>query len=142
MTPARARAAVTLSGVVVAAVAGVALWVFGGPGDARRAERDGRRLDHLSEIVTAVGCHVRAGAAPARPATLAEVTAACLAPTRAAGLVDPLTAGPYRLDYPDARSVRACADLEQAEPRPWMGPAFDAATGCLAAPLAEHEAPG
>lgn len=135
MTPARARLAVTASGVVVAAVAAVALGVFGGPGEARRAERDSRRLEHLSEIVAAVTCHVRAGADPARPAALVEITAACLAPTRAAAFVDPLTGAAYPLDYPDAGTVRVCATLERPEPRPWMAPAFDAATGCLAAAL-------
>lgn len=141
MTPRRARAVVAVSGVVVAAAAAAALWVFGGPEAQRRADRDAMRLDALSRLAAALNCHAEAGAAPSAPARAGEITAACLAPSEAARLVDPLTGAPYALDYPEPGVVRLCAGFEGAEPLPWAPPGFDSATGCLTERLAAPPSP-
>ncbi len=136
MRRAAARRVVALSGAVVAAVAVAGLVAVGGPAASRSAERDARRHADLQVIAEALACHAGAGATPAAPAALAEVSPACLAPGRAAGLVDPATGAAYPLDHPEPGAVRVCAAFERpAEAPPWTPPNFDAPSGCLTAPL-------
>lgn len=141
MRPAAARRVVAASGVLVAAAAAAGLLVFGGPGASRSVDRDGRRLADLQTIAEALVCHAEAGAPPAAPASLAEVSPACLSPGRAAGLVDPATGAPYALDRATPGVARVCAAFERpgAAPR-WAPPSFDAPTGCLAALLPRQPA--
>ena len=146
MRPAAARRVVAASGVLVAAAAAAGLLVFGGPGASRSVDRDGRRLADLQTIAEALVCHAEAGAPPAgappaAPASLAEVSPACLWPGRVAGLVDPATGAPYALDRATPGVARVCAAFERpgAAPR-WAPPSFDAPTGCLAALLPRQPA--
>lgn len=133
MSMARARRQVVLSGIVVGVVAGLALWQVGGPAASRQQARDARRLDDLQAIATALDCHVRGGHAPGRPAALAEISPACLAPDRAAALVDPATGAAYALAYPEAGVARICAAFEAPIPERALMPAnFDAGAGCIA----------
>jgi len=136
MTPAAARRIVALSGGVVAAVAVAGLVVFGGPAAGRSSERDARRHADLQAITEALACHAEAGATPAAPTALAGISAVCLAPGRAAELVDPRTGAAYPLDHPEPGAVRICAGFERpSEVPPWAPPNFDALTGCLTALL-------
>lgn len=136
MSLARTRRVVAASGVLIAIVAGVALWQVGGPGEARREARDERRHADLQAVAEAIACHVAQGAEPARPEGLAEIDPACLSPDRAAQLVDPGDGAAYSIGYPAAGSVRVCARFERAHALPRFAPAaFDPATGCLARTL-------
>ena len=129
---ARARRHVALSGAVVGLVAALALWQVGGPAASRQQARDARRLDDLQAIAGALDCHARGGHAPGRPAALAEISPACLAPDRAAGLADPATGQPYPLAYPEPGVARICAGFEAPAPeRARTPPNFDAAAGCI-----------
>ncbi|MBP7243008.1 hypothetical protein [Amaricoccus sp.] len=136
MSLGRARRLVTLSGVVVTATAALALWQVGGPETSRQQTRDMRRIDDLQAISGALECHLRGAAQPARPAALAEISPACLAPGRAAELVDPRTGAPYAIAYPEPGLATICASFEGPPvPRPWTAASFDAATGCLSVGL-------
>lgn len=137
MTPERTRGVVAASGLVVAATAAVGLWVFGGPAESRREERDAGRLGALQQIADALACHVRAEAAP--PADLASVTPGCLSPSEAGRLVDPLGADPYAIEYPAPGLARVCAAFERSgDALPYAPPNFDRETGCLTLPLARR----
>jgi hypothetical protein len=141
MTPRRARIIVAGAGMASAVLVVLGLAVAGGPAEARRDHRDAARLAHLREIASAYVCHATAAAGPIGPA-LSELSPACLSPTRAAELRDPLTGAAYRIE-PEARLVRVCADFESAnaEAEPYPGaPPFDPATGCVTATLARDPA--
>lgn len=140
MTLAAARRIVALTGGVVAAVAVAGLVVFGGPATGRGVERDARRHADLQAIAEAFACHAEAAATPAAPASLAEISPTCLAPSRAAALADPRTGAAYALAYPAPGAVRICAVFERpSSVPPWAPPNFDAPTGCLTAPLPQPQ---
>lgn len=140
---ARARGLVAASGVVVAALAAVALWHVGGPATSRQETRDARRHADLIAISHALECHNDAAAAPGRPASLAEFSPACLAADRARELVDPRTGAAYALDYPEAGIARLCAEFEGVVvTRRWTPENFDAATGCISLALPDRARPG
>lgn len=143
MSLARARALVGASGVLVAVVAALALSYVGGPATSRQEARDSRRHDDLLAIARALECHAQTGAAPARPAALAEVSPACLATDRAADLVDPRSRAPYALAYPELGVARVCADFEgPIVTRRWTPENFDAGAGCISLALPAARAPG
>lgn len=131
MTPARARAAVLVSGAVVAAAVVATLWVFGGPEESRRTERDARRLSHLSALAGALQCHHEVRAEPPQPLRAEDIAPACLAPSEAADLRDPLTGAPYAIAWA-ADGLRVCAAFEGVPPPGWMGQGFDRTSGCIA----------
>ncbi|MBP7003595.1 hypothetical protein [Amaricoccus sp.] len=139
MSLARARRLVALSGGVVAVTAALALWQVGGPETSRQQSRDARRVADLEAIAAALDCHFRGGAEPARPADLARLSPACLAPARAAELVDPGSRAPYPISYPEPGLARVCAAFERpAVTRPWTTPSFDAASGCISLALSDR----
>lgn len=143
MSLARARRIVALSGMAVAAVAALALWQVGGPETSRRQTRDLRRIDDLQAISGALECHLRAGTHPTRPTTLAAISPACLAPGRAAALVDPGSGAPYPIAYPEPGLATVCAAFEgPAVPRSWTPGNFDLAAGCISLGVADGPAPG
>jgi hypothetical protein len=134
---ARTRVTVAVSGAVVAAVAALGLWQFGGPAEGRREQRDGLRLQHLHAIAEAILCHAHEGADPARPTGLAALTEACLAPGQAAALVDPAGGAGYPIDYPEPDVARVCADFERpAGVARSASRRFDPESGCLTVGLA------
>lgn len=134
MTLVRARIVVLLSALVALAAIVAALTVFGGPQDARRGARDSERLSDLNAIAAALSCHGAAQAEPAAPATLAEISPACLAPGPAAELVDPQSGDPYRIEQMPDGSARICATFELPDHPPYRTPSnFDAISGCLVA---------
>ena len=130
MTPARARALVGAAGAVAAVCVVLGLAMAGGPGEARREQRDATRLSDLREIANAFVCHGEAAAA-AEPADLAGLSPACLWPARAEALRDPSSGAAYRIQRAD-RLVRVCGEFEGAAARRDQGfPPFDPATGCV-----------
>ena len=137
MTLARTRLVVAVFGiaVLVAIVAGLA--VVGGPGTGRRDRRDAARTESLRQIADALVCHADAGADPAQPATLAEISPACLAPDTARRLVDPATGAAFPVTYPAPDHATVCADFEAPVPDTraagWLP--FDAETGCVSVSL-------
>jgi hypothetical protein len=137
MTLARTRALVAGFGIVVLAAVVAGLIAVGGPDAGRRDRRDAARLDALHRIADALACHVEAGAEPARPEAIAGITPSCLAPDDVAGLVDPRSQLPYRVDYPEPARATVCADFEQPPPDRRFGGrgSFDAATGCVSVSL-------
>lgn len=120
-------------GLVVLVAIGAGLMSVGGPDSGRRERRDMVRLDALSQVADGLACHVRAGAEPARPATVGEISPACLGPDAAARLVDPLTGEAYRINYPAPDRAAICAAMEApvaaTRALAWRG--FDAASGCM-----------
>jgi hypothetical protein len=116
MTLARTRLVVIAFGLVVLAAVAAGLAVVGGPDTGRRDRRDVARLDALRQIADALACHADAGAEPARPAALAEITPACLAPDAAPRLADPRSQAPYRIEHPAGDRATVCADFEAAIP--------------------------
>jgi hypothetical protein len=138
MTLARTRLVVALFGVAVLVAILAGLAVVGGPGSGRRDRRDAVRTDALRQIADALVCHAEAGAAPARPAALGELTPACLAPDAVAGMVDPQSGRAYRIAYPEPGRATVCADFERppADRRFGGQGAFDAASGCISVTLA------
>jgi hypothetical protein len=138
MTLARARLLVAVFGAVVLAAVVAGLAVVGGPDTGRRDRRDAARLDGLRRVAEALACHAEAGAEPARPATLAEITPACLAPDAAPELTDPRTRAPYRIEHPAADRATVCAEFEGALPdaRTAGWPPFDDEAGCVSVNLA------
>jgi hypothetical protein len=136
MSLAWTRRMVAASGALLTIVAAAALWQFGGPGEARREERDNRRQLDLQAIAEAIACHVAQGAEGEVPARLAEISPACLSPDRAAQLVDPLDGSAYRIDYPAQGTVRICATFEGPPTGPRFVPrSLDHGSGCLTVPL-------
>jgi hypothetical protein len=137
VTLARTRRVVIVFGLVVLAAVATGLAVVGGPDTGRRDRRDAARLDALREIAAALACHAEAGAAPPAPATLAEVSPACLAGDASRHLADPQTGGSYRIEHPAPDLARVCADFEAAVPESRIGgwPPFDAAIGCVSVTL-------
>jgi hypothetical protein len=89
-------------------------------------------MSNLTDIAAAIQCHAqKPGAVPAEPVRLADIDAACLSPSEAARLVDPLTGAAYAISYPDRWTLRVCATFERPAPGIRYGPGFDAGTGCL-----------
>jgi len=138
MTLARTRLLVAAFGAVVLAAVVAGLVAVGGPDAGRRDRRDAARLDALRQIADALVCHADAGAEPARPAALADLTPSCLAPDAVPGLTDPRSAQAYRIEYPEPDRATVCADFEGPPPdRRFGGRApFDAASGCVSVTLA------
>lgn len=137
MTLARTRLLVILSGLVVLVVVVAGLAVVGGPDTGRRDRRDAARLDALRQIAAALACHAEAGSGPPGPATLADISPACLASDAGRRLSDPQTGAPYRIEYPTPDRARVCADFEAAVPQSHIAgwPPFDASTGCVSVSL-------
>jgi hypothetical protein len=138
MTLARARLLVAVFGAVVLAAVVAGLAVVGGPDTGRRDRRDAARLDGLRRVAEALACHAEAAAEPPRPATVAEITPACLAPEAATELTDPRTRAPFRIEHPAAGRATVCAEFEAPVPeaRAAGWPPFDAETGCVSVNLA------
>ena len=137
MTLARTRLVVALFGVAVLIAILGGLAVVGGPGTGRRDRRDAARTDSLRQIADALVCHAEAGADPAQPLTLGEISPGCLAPDAARRLVDPGTGAGFPIAYPAADHATICADFEGAAPESrvagWLP--FDAETGCVSVSL-------
>lgn len=138
----RARLFVLAVGLVCLAAAALSLQRVGGPEASRQARRDALRIEALHDIVLALQCHAKAAGGP--PATLAEVTPACLSADRAAELVDPLGGGAYRIGLAEGGAIRVCGDFEAPGKPPYADrpdAPFDRATGCVTAARAPQTAP-
>lgn len=136
MTPARARLFVAAVGALCLAVAALSLLSIGGPEASRAARRDALRLDALREIARAIRCERRASGRA--PVDLAEISEACLAPARAAELVDPLTGAAYAIDLPGPAAARVCARFEAPGRMRFHDASdarFDRESGCVALAL-------
>lgn len=136
MTRARARLFVAAVGALCLAVAGLSLLSIGGPEASRAARRDALRLDALREIGRAIRCERRASGRV--PTDLAEISEACLAPARAAELVDPMTGAAYAIDLPGPAAARVCARFETPGRMRFHDASdarFDRESGCVALAL-------
>jgi hypothetical protein len=140
MSLARTRRVVAVFGAVVLAAVVGGLVAVGGPDTGRRDRRDAARLDDLRRIGEALACHAEAGATPPRPAGLAEISPACLAPDAIADLADPRTGRAYAIGYPAPDRATVCADFEAAIPDGGAAgwPPFDRDTGCVSVTLARR----
>jgi hypothetical protein len=125
------------AGLVAAAAVALGLAAVGGPGEARREQRDRIRLEHMREIAGAFDCHARS--APSVPEGIEGLSPACLPAARAGELRDPASGAPYRVEHPEPDVVRVCAafetDARRLERYP-AAPPFDPDAGCISAALA------
>lgn len=95
-------AIVLVGGAVM--IAGLA--VVGGPGQARKEQRDETRMAHLRELGAHATClATQSGALSARM----DTTADCGSPP---DVSDPLTGQPYQIELLDSGNLRICAEME------------------------------
>ena len=116
--------ALLAAGLVVAG-----LMVVGGPGEARRLQRDERRADDLSALANCTAYLVREDW-DSLPEVLTETTTC----TNASGWKDPQTDAPYVIKRISADDIEICAVFENVDSvarRYNLQDRFDPKTGCI-----------